>query len=74
MIISVCQYDYVVTGEDEHGNLVQMLVGIHDPGMEENGLFNYHFNFTKQPICEQHNVMHKIREFMICNTKKLVCS
>ena len=32
--------------------MVQVLLAIHDPGMEVNGLFNYSFTFMEEPVCE----------------------
>ena len=32
--------------------MVQVLLAIHDPGMEVNGLFNYNFTYMKEPLCE----------------------
>ena len=47
----IIPFFHCLSGE-VNGEMVQVLLAIHDPGMEVNGLFNYSFTFMEEPICE----------------------
>ena len=41
-----------------NGKMVQQLLAIHDPGMEDsNGLFNYNFTFIVEPLCKYYCIL-----------------
>ena len=52
--------------------MVQVLLAIHDPGMEVNGLFNYSFTFMEEPICECSQI-HMYMYYIPCSVYCYMC-